>query len=89
MVPMHRGADRPGHALAKTQSALLEAMQERQVAVDGVTRQLPRPFFVVATQNPMESHGTYPLPEAQLDRFFLKVLLPYPDAQAEQNILQS
>src|ERR1041384_2000645 len=64
----------------RTQSALLEAMQERAVTVAGETRPLPRPFLVMATQNPIEMEGTYPLPEAQLDRFLLKVVVPFPSA---------
>src|ERR671912_643879 len=67
----------------KTQAALLEAMQERQVTIDGVTRSLERPFLVVATQNPIEFEGTYPLPEAQLDRFLLRLSVGYPSAEAE------
>jgi MoxR-like ATPase len=73
-------ADEVNRATPKTQSALLEAMQERTATVAGRTRQLPRPFFVMATQNPLEMEGTYPLPEAQLDRFLLKALVPFPDA---------
>ncbi|MBI2868224.1 MAG: MoxR family ATPase [Chloroflexi bacterium] len=72
-------ADEINRATPKTQSALLEAMQERTVSVGDATRSLPRPFFVLATQNPLEMEGTYPLPEAQLDRFFFKVLVPFPD----------
>ncbi|HEY8415706.1 MAG TPA: AAA family ATPase [Thermaerobacter sp.] len=72
-------ADEVNRATPKTQSALLEAMAERQVTAGGATRPLPRPFFVLATQNPIEMEGTYPLPEAQLDRFLFKVLVPYPD----------
>ena len=71
-------ADEINRATPKTQSALLEAMQERTVSVGDSTRPLPRPFFVLATQNPLEMEGTYPLPEAQLDRFFFKVLVPFP-----------
>lgn len=71
-------ADEINRATPKTQSALLEAMQERQVTVGERTRPLPSPFFVLATQNPIELEGTYPLPEAQLDRFFFKLLVPYP-----------
>ena len=81
--------DEINRAPAKTQSALLEAMQERQVTVDGVTRTLAPPFFVVATQNPIESQGTYPLPEAQLDRFLFKLIVKYPDLEGEKNILRS
>jgi MoxR-like ATPase len=73
-------ADEVNRATPKTQSALLEAMQERAVTVAGVTRALPRPFFVMATQNPLEMEGTYPLPEAQLDRFLIKAIVPYPTA---------
>jgi len=71
-------ADEINRATPKTQSALLEAMQERQVTVSGTRRPLPAPFFVMATQNPLEMEGTYPLPEAQLDRFFFKVSVPFP-----------
>ena len=71
-------ADEVNRATPKTQSALLESMQEGKVTVFGLTRDLPRPFFVIATQNPLEMEGTYPLPEAQLDRFLFKVLVPYP-----------
>jgi MoxR-like ATPase len=73
-------ADEINRATPKTQSALLEAMQERRVTVAGATRPLPRPFMVMATQNPLEMEGTYPLPEAQLDRFLLKVQVPFPSA---------
>ena len=73
-------ADEINRATPKTQSALLEAMQERQVTVGDRTRSLPEPFFVLATQNPIELEGTYPLPEAQLYRFFFKILVPFPDA---------
>jgi MoxR-like ATPase len=73
-------ADEINRATPKSQSALLEAMQERQVTVAGETRPLPRPFLVMATQNPIEMEGTYPLPEAQLDRFLLKALVPFPSA---------
>jgi MoxR-like ATPase len=72
----------------KTQAALLEAMQERQVSVDGVTHELPDPFLVVATQNPIEYEGTYPLPEAQLDRFHVKVVVGYPEPDAEIAMLR-
>ncbi|MCB9677369.1 MAG: AAA family ATPase [Alphaproteobacteria bacterium] len=71
-------ADEINRATPKTQSALLEAMQERQVTINGVSHPLPKPFFVMATQNPLEMEGTYPLPEAQLDRFFYKVMVPFP-----------
>jgi MoxR-like ATPase len=80
-------ADEINRATPKTQAALLEAMQERQVTVDGVTYPLPDPFFVLATQNPVELEGTFPLPEAQLDRFLLKVKIGYPDRAAEERIL--
>jgi MoxR-like ATPase len=73
-------ADEINRATPKTQSALLEAMQERQVTAGDKTRPLPHPFFVMATQNPIELEGTYPLPEAQLDRFFFKLIVPFPDA---------
>ena len=81
-------ADEINRAPAKTQSALLEAMQERQVTVDGTTYPLDRPFLTIATQNPLEQEGTYPLPEAQLDRFMFKLLVTYPTTPEEQNILQ-
>ncbi|MBX3183286.1 MAG: MoxR family ATPase [Polyangiaceae bacterium] len=80
-------ADEINRAPAKTQSSLLEAMQDRSVTTDGVTRPLPSPFLVIATQNPVESQGTYPLPEAQLDRFLLKVQVSHPSRAAEQQIL--
>ena len=80
-------ADEINRAPAKTQSALLEAMQERQITTDGVTRPLPAPFTVFASQNPVEYEGTYPLPEAQLDRFLLKIVVPYPGEAAERAIL--
>jgi MoxR-like ATPase len=80
--------DEINRAPPKTQSALLEAMQERQVTVDGVTHPLPRPFIVLATQNPIEYEGTYPLPEAQLDRFLLRVSIGYPSAADEREILE-
>ncbi|MBX2797680.1 MAG: MoxR family ATPase [Myxococcales bacterium] len=82
-------ADEINRAPAKTQSALLEAMSDRQVTVDGETRPLPDPFFTLATQNPVESEGTYPLPEAQLDRFLMKVLLDHPAKDVEVTLLQS
>ncbi|MGH8873174.1 MAG: AAA family ATPase [Acidimicrobiia bacterium] len=82
-------ADEINRAPAKTQSALLEAMQERQVTVDGVTRKLDPPFLVIATQNPIEYEGTYPLPEAQIDRFLARVRLGYPEREAEWQILES
>jgi MoxR-like ATPase len=80
--------DEINRAMPKTQSALLEAMAERQVTVDGATRPLGRPFLVLATQNPIELEGTFPLPEAQLDRFFLKTALGYPDAGHEIDIVR-
>jgi MoxR-like ATPase len=80
--------DEINRAPPKTQAALLEAMQERQVTVDGTTYKLPRPFLVLATQNPIEYEGTYPLPEAQLDRFLLRVRVGYPSAEDEQEILR-
>jgi MoxR-like ATPase len=80
--------DEINRAPPKTQAALLEAMQERQVTTDGVTRPLERPFLVIATQNPIEYEGTYPLPEAQLDRFLLRVSVGYPDADAEVEVLR-
>jgi MoxR-like ATPase len=76
-------ADEINRAPAKTQSALLEAMQEKQVTLEGAASALPRPFMVLATQNPIEQEGTYPLPEAQLDRFLLKILIEYPSAAEE------
>jgi len=80
-------ADEINRAPPKVQSALLEAMQERQVTIQGETYPLPRPFFVLATQNPLESEGTYPLPEAQLDRFMLKIRMDYPSLDEEVAIL--
>jgi MoxR-like ATPase len=80
-------ADEINRAGPKTQSALLEAMEEQQVTVDGETRALPQPFFVIATQNPSEQLGTYPLPESQLDRFLMCITLGYPDAKAERELL--
>jgi MoxR-like ATPase len=79
--------DEVNRALPKAQSALLEAMAERQVTVDGVTRSLPVPFLLIATENPIEQDGTFPLPEAQLDRFFLRTSLGYPDVEDELRIL--
>ncbi len=81
-------ADEINRATPRTQSALLEAMQERQITGDGVTRLLPRPFLVLATQNPVELEGTFPLPEAQIDRFLLKVNIGYPTQQEENDILE-
>jgi len=80
-------ADEINRATPRTQSALLEAMQERQVTVDGVTHPQPRPFLVLATQNPIELEGTFPLPEAQIDRFLLRVEIGYPSEVEENNIL--
>jgi MoxR-like ATPase len=80
-------ADEINRAGPKTQSALLEAMEEQQVSVDNQTHPLPRPFFVIATQNPTEQLGTYPLPESQLDRFLLRITLGYPDRAAERALL--
>ena len=80
--------DEINRAMPKTQSALLEAMAERQVTVDGTTRALPAPFFLIATENPIEQEGTFPLPEAQLDRFFLRSSLGYPDEDEELRIVQ-
>jgi MoxR-like ATPase len=81
-------ADEINRAPAKTQSALLEVMQERQVTIEGESHALPTPFMVLATQNPLESEGTYPLPEAQLDRFLVKVRIDYPSAQEEVAMLK-
>jgi MoxR-like ATPase len=81
-------ADEINRTPPKTQSALLEAMEEGQVSVDGVSRKVPAPFLVAATQNPIEYEGTYPLPEAQLDRFLLKVVLPIPEREQELEILR-
>jgi MoxR-like ATPase len=81
-------ADEINRAPAKTQAALLEAMQERQVTIDGQTNQLPEPFLVIATQNPIEFEGTYPLPEAQLDRFLLRIPVGYPSEDDEWRILE-
>ena len=81
-------ADEINRATPKTQSALLEAMEERQITTDGVTRSLPRPFMVIATQNPIEYEGTFPLPEAQLDRFLMRIHLGYPNADDEVAVLE-
>lgn len=81
-------ADEINRASPRTQSALLEAMQERQVTVDGVTRMVPRPFLVLATQNPIELEGTFPLPEAQVDRFLMRLSMGYPDSAEERAILR-
>jgi len=80
-------ADEINRASPKTQSALLEAMEEKQVSVDGTTRALPSPFFVIATQNPFDQVGTYALPESQLDRFLMRISLGYPDRSAERDLL--
>ena len=80
-------ADEINRASPKTQSALLEAMEERQVTIEGETRPLPLPFFVIATQNPQEQLGTHPLPESQLDRFLMRISLGYPDRAAERELL--
>ena len=80
-------ADEINRAGPKTQSALLEAMEEQQVTVDNDTRKLPRPFFVIATQNPSDQLGTYPLPESQLDRFLMRITLGYPDRASERALL--
>lgn len=81
-------ADEINRASPRTQSALLEAMEERQVSIEGETRPLPLPFFVIATQNPVEQGGTYPLPESQLDRFLMRLRLGYPDPKAERALLE-
>jgi MoxR-like ATPase len=82
-------ADELNRATPRTQSALLEAMEERRVTIEGETRPLPEPFFVIATQNPEELHGTYPLPESQLDRFLLRISLGHPDRKTERALLVS
>lgn len=81
-------ADEINRATPRTQSSLLEAMEERQVTVEGDTKALPAPFFVIATQNPVESQGTFPLPEAQMDRFIMKLSIGYPKLEEERNILR-
>ncbi len=81
-------ADEINRTTPKTQSALLEAMNESQVTIDGHSHSLPRPFMVIATQNPVEHHGTYPLPESQLDRFLMRLRIGYPDAASEREILR-
>ncbi|WP_018174236.1 MULTISPECIES: MoxR family ATPase [unclassified Thioalkalivibrio] len=81
-------ADEINRAPPKTQSALLEAMEERQASVEGATRPLPEPFFVIATQNPEEQVGTHPLPESQMDRFLMRIELGYPDVRAERALLE-
>src|SRR5262245_21465083 len=80
-------ADELNRATPRTQSALLEAMNERQITMDNQTYDLPKPFFVIATQNPHEHHGAFPLPESQLDRFMMRLTIGYPDAKSEKNIL--
>ena len=82
-------ADEVNRASAKTQAALLEAMEEKQVTVDSVTYRLEEPFMVMATQNPIESFGTYPLPEAQIDRFLVKLSMGYPTLEEEQRIVHA
>src|SRR5262250_2207057 len=82
-------ADEINRTTPKTQSALLEAMNEGQVTIDARLHPLPQPFLVIATQNPVEHHGTYPLPESQLDRFLMRVHMGYPDSNAEREILRS
>ncbi len=81
-------ADEINRAPAKTQAALLECMQERQVSIEGAPRKLPDPFIVLATENPVEQEGTYPLPEAELDRFFFKIMIDYPSEEEETEILR-
>jgi MoxR-like ATPase len=81
-------ADEINRTTPKTQSALLEAMNESQVTIDGKSHGLPRPFMVIATQNPVEHHGTYPLPESQLDRFLMRLRIGYPDSASEREILR-
>ena len=82
-------ADEINRTTPKTQSALLEAMNESQVTIDGHSHSLPRPFMVIATQNPVEHHGTYPLPESQLDRFLMRLRIGYPDSASERQILRN
>jgi MoxR-like ATPase len=82
-------ADEINRTTPKTQSALLEAMNERQVTVDSRTYRLPEPFMVIATQNPVEHHGTYPLPESQLDRFLMRIRMGYPGPEGERDILRA
>ncbi|MFW9974352.1 MAG: AAA family ATPase [Candidatus Thorarchaeota archaeon] len=81
-------ADEINRCPPKSQSALLEVMEERQVSIEGVTRKLPRPFLIIATQNPVEQEGTYPLPEAQLDRFMFRLILDYPTDQEEAEVIR-
>lgn len=80
--------DEINRATSKTQSALLEAMQERQITVEGITYKLERPFFVIATQNPVEHHGTFPLPKSQLDRFMMQINIGYPEKESEKRIIR-
>src|ERR1051325_9166809 len=82
-------ADEINRTTPKTQSALLEAMNEGQVTIDGHSHSLPRPFMVIATQNPVEHHGTYPLPESQLDRFLMRLRIGYPDPSSERQIVRN
>src|SRR5438309_5233137 len=82
-------ADEINRTTPKTQSALLESMSENQVTVDGNSHPLPQPFLVIATQNPVEHHGTYPLPESQMDRFLMRVKMGYPEAASEREILRA
>ncbi len=82
-------ADEINRTTPKTQSALLEAMNEGQVTIDGRSHSLPRPFMVIATQNPVEHHGTYPLPESQLDRFLMRLRIGYPDSASERDIVRN
>src|SRR5438105_4329806 len=82
-------ADEINRTTPKTQSALLEAMNEGQVTIDGKSHSLPRPFMVIATQNPVEHHGTYPLPESQLDRFLMRLRIGYPDPASERAIIRN
>ncbi|HNY41516.1 MAG TPA: MoxR family ATPase, partial [Bryobacteraceae bacterium] len=82
-------ADEINRATPKTQSALLEAMNERQITIDAKTLPLAQPFLVIATQNPVEHHGTYPLPESQLDRFLMRIKVGYPDAASERQIIRN
>src|ERR1700681_2683253 len=82
-------ADEINRTTPRTQSALLEAINERQVTIDGHSHILPTPFMVIATQNPVEHHGTYPLPESQLDRFFMRLRIGYPDAASEREIVRN
>src|SRR5207237_287813 len=82
-------ADEINRTTPKTQSALLEAMNEQQVTIDKRSHPLPKPFMVIATQNPVEHHGTYPLPESQLDRFLMRLRIGYPEAESEREILRN